>query len=219
MKNKFYSATFKTVVVTIFLFIFCAPIFPKFVANTTEEAYLGTEKIQIQATVIEAAAYFLKSQSDMLSFLNKNELSDLNGIEYVELQTIIHSAVSNMENARIKYAELVMMSEKATYNTDTIGRLKKFDYISFQENNGLNTPLFEEAQNLLSTGDVNGVYSHLLSQTQSILEKLIVIASNIDSDTLPPTANCWRVNQFYAETLLFGQYVTEIFSDITGKNE
>jgi len=167
---------------------------------------------------MEAAAYFLRSQSNFFSFLDKTELSDLEGIDYSTLRSIIHNAISNTENAKTKYTELVLVSGQTLYDPVIIDRLIHFDYISFQEMNGLNTPLFTETKNYLSAGDVNGVYSRLLAETQKILEKLLIIDASLDNETLPALTDCWRLTQSYSETLLFGQYVAEVFYEITGKN-
>ncbi len=164
--------------------------------------------------VIEGAGCFLRSNSDMQLFLNKIELSELNGMDYSELQNIINSAIENMENAKETYINLISIAKVTPYNPSVIEKLQFFDYSGFQEDNKLNSEIFKQVEAFLSNGDVTGMYIHLKSDIDSILEKLYNIKSNVDSSTFPDIQKIWRANQEYLESLLFGQYVARIFIEI-----
>jgi hypothetical protein len=217
MRNKNNSTFFKTLLGICVLLVFNLAAFPKFVGNYTEEAYQEPAKTQVRLNIIDAAGYFLKSQSDMLLLLNKIELGDSYGVNFPELRDILTNAISNMENAKTKYAELVQLTKTTPYNQTVIDNLINFDYDSFQQKNEFNSVIADKVRDYLSTGDVNGVYSKLLSDSQGILDRLYSIQSDLNTDTIPTNFSLWRINQSFSETLLFGQYVAEIFSDIPGK--
>jgi hypothetical protein len=161
--------------------------------------------------VIEGGGYFLKSHSDLLLLLNKIEISELNGVDYSELQYIINSAIKNMVNAKETYINLISIAKVTPYNPSIIEKLQLFDYPGFQKEKKLNSEIFKQVEVFLSKGDVTGVYNHLKSEMDSILEKLYEIKSDIDLNNFPEITALWRVNQKYSETMLFGQYVAEVF--------
>ena len=166
---------------------------------------------------MEAAGNFLQSHSAFLLFLTRIELSELNGLDYSELRQIIGNTIGYMENARANYTDLVERADNATYDQGITKTLMNFDYQSFSEQKSLNKQIFSEVKSYLDSGDTRGIYYKILSDTQLILAQLTVIKSAVDSRMFPAMSDLWRVNQIYAETLLFGQYTAEIFYDITGK--
>ncbi|MDQ1353990.1 MAG: hypothetical protein QG657_4299, partial [Acidobacteriota bacterium] len=144
--------------------------------------------------------------------------SDLNGVDYAELQQLVESALTNMVNAKAKYSSLTQIAETTAYEQTVIDLLTTFDYYSFQQTYGLNSVIFNQTATYLETGDIRGLYDKILSDTQAIIDKLTSIKSVIDAETLPETSYLWRLNQSYTDTLLVGQYAAEVFYDITGKN-
>lgn len=212
----------KLVVLKAFCVIFISTLlamnaFAYFVVNGSEAAFEEPGRTTVRDNVEEAAGYFLKSQSDLLLFLNHIELSRLNGVDYTELRGLINSAIAHMENAKTKYTQLTQIADYAPYHQDTVTALINFNYSWFQENNALNSVIFNDVEAYLSVGDIRGTYHKILADTQSLLDMLTIVKSSVDSDTFPGIADLRRINQSYSETLLFGQYTAEIFSEITGK--
>ncbi len=76
-------------------------------------------------------------------------------------------------------------------------------------------------EKFLGKGDVRGFFGRLLSDTDEILIKLYSIKVMVEADVFPDLSTLWRVNQDYAETILFGQFAAEVFYEVTGttKNE
>jgi len=214
--------TNKTTVLKVFVGIFILCFFhmqgiAKIIMNNSEIGFEEPGRTGIRSYVIEAAGYFLKSQSDFLLFLNKIEMEEINGVNYAELQQVIHNAVVNMENARAKYNDLTQLADNTPYDQPTITELMAFNYTLFQGSKGLKSVIFNEVETYLSSGDVRGVYHQLEVDTQSILDQLTVIKAAVDAEVIPETSDLWQVNKSYCETLLFGQYAAEIFYDVTGK--
>jgi hypothetical protein len=217
MKPTFKRTTLKTLLGVFILCLFYMPGPAKIIANATEKGFAEPGSADIRLHVMEAAGYFLKSQSDMLLFLNKIELEEINGIEYNELRPIINSAVWNMQNAMATYLALTQIADSTPYNQAVITDLINFDYFSFRESKELNSVITDQVKNYLSGGDIRGLYQELFSDSQTILDMLTMVKTIVDADGVPGTTDLWVINHSYSQTLLFGQYAAEIFYDITGK--
>ncbi len=211
----------KTIIATfIVLIFFTLSLFPLMVLNEGDSAYEGGGKNTptIRKYIIEGAGYFLKSRSDLLLLLNKIELSELNGIDYLELQNIIKSVIENMENAKATYENLIAIAKETPYNESVIETLKNFDYPGFQENQGLNNEIFKEVENLLIKGDVTGVFEKFKDDLENILATMYEVKYTVDSNTFPEIAVLWEINQKYVYSLLFGQYVAVVCKNLKNIN-
>lgn len=218
MIKEIKKAIFKVLLIVLILCVFQMNAFSRLILNGTEAAFHQPEQTEIERYVMEGAGYFLKSHSDTLLLLNKIELSDLNGVDYSELQQLAADALTNMQNAKATYFSLTQIADTALYEQTVIDLLPVFNYNSFQQAKDLNSVTFGRAEAYLGAGDVRGIYHKILSDTQTIIDKLSVVKSAVDTGLLPETSDLWRLNQSYSETQLLGQYVAEVFYDITGKN-
>jgi hypothetical protein len=216
MRKKASLVILKVFLGVFFLFAFNMQSTARFVGNLSESSFDRQTRGQISTYVMEAAGYFLKSQSDMFLFLNKVELSDLEGTDFTELQTIIENAVLELQNANTKYSELIALADNTPYDQTVLQQLAVFDYAAFRDSKGLNSVIYDDVEAYLQLGDVRGVYHKLYSDTQQILDLLIVLKSAVDANTLPDMSDVWQANRAYANTFLFGQYAAEIFYEITG---
>ncbi|MCP5107290.1 MAG: hypothetical protein GY950_28140 [bacterium] len=208
------SAILKVLVGVCIVVLFSVNAFARLVANGSPKGFVEPERPAIEGLVIEGAGYFLKSHSDTLLFLNKVELSDIQGADFTELQLLIDNAIADMQNAKTKYISLTEIADTAPYDQAFITALLNLDYASFQQNNGLNGVIFSETQTYLSSGDIRGVYHQLLSDTQDILDKLALVKTAVDAETIPEMSYIWRLNQAYSDTLFFGQYAAEVFYEV-----
>jgi hypothetical protein len=66
----------------------------------------------------------------------------------------------------------------------------------------------------LSTGNVNGIFDRLLSATETLILKVTDLKDTVDASKFPDLYTIWRVNQWFSETLLFGQYAAEVFQAV-----
>jgi hypothetical protein len=165
----------------------------------------------IKQLIIEGADKFLKSYSDMLLSLRVIEMSELSGLDYIELRKAIDSACDNLEQAKEKYCQLKNLAAITPYNQEVIDKLRVFDYDGFQNNRGLNAEIFGKVKTLLSSGDVRGVYNLFYEDLEYLLEKIRSIKAIVDSEKVLEISELWRVNQKYSELKLFAQYVSEVF--------
>jgi len=223
MINKKKQIILKTIIGLIILLLFNYNSFSRIIANRGDCTFdNGDEKgFSMNYYITEGAGYFLNSYSDMLLFLNKVEMSELNGIDYKELRTIIYKSIENMEKAKDAYYSLKQLAEGTPYNQSVINLLLTFDYDGFQNERGLNSDIFKDVEEFLGKGDVRGLFCQLLSDTDEILFKLYSIKVMVDADVFPELSKLWRVNHAYSETMLFGQFAAEVFYEVTGttKNE
>lgn len=214
--------TFLTVLSLWLAITFCSGnLFPFFLANDSCRAYNncggeGTARIVVSPgqLLIQGGGYFLDSNSEMLKFLNKIEMAEVNGMDYTELQSIINRAIENMENARDIYTLIIAIAKETPYDQDVINQLKLFDYSGYSERNLLMKEIFAIVTNFLKAEDVTGAYIKIKADMNSILNQLYQIKSSVDANKFPDISLLWRVNQNYSSLMLFGMYMSEVFINL-----
>jgi hypothetical protein len=161
--------------------------------------------------VVQGGGYFLASNNEMFKFLNRIEMSGLNGTDYRELQEIIGLAISNLESARDIYKNIISVAKETPYDPLVILRLKRFDYQGYLEEHDLNGEVFFKVKNYLISGNVTGAYVQIKTDMEVILEQLYKIQTTVDANEFPDISLLWRVNQNYNLLSLFGLYFSEVF--------
>jgi len=147
---------------------------------------LGNNSIE---TYIErGGGYFLKSHSDILLFLNKVEMANINGSDYNEWRYILKSALDNMRNAKKTYELLIKTAEATPYNQEVIARLAKFDYVSFAQANDLNEVIFKEVEQRLGDGDITGCYKSAYAGMCVIEKLLVLVQDEVSLNKMPGAA-------------------------------
>lgn len=211
----------KIFIVLFFLLMLNVKSYSYVIANYGECGFNdeGEKSLPISYYIVESAGYFLKSHSDILLFLDRVEMSEINDIDYKELRDILYRAIENMEKAKEAYYVLKQKLDATPYNQVMINYLLSFDYNGFLYERGLISEIFKEVETFLVKGNVRGIYDRLLKNTEKILDKLYLIKDSVDADTFPNISILWRVNQYYIETLLFGQYSAEVLKSILTENK
>lgn len=223
MFNELKKAILKGLVVILVFGFFGFNAFARMVVNGTDEAFAGSGKEQIRVHVIRGAGYFLKSQSDFLLFLHRVEMSDLEGMDYVEAQGIIGNAVANMENAVKTYEALARQAEVTAYDPAVLPKMlnAKFelkDETGKMIDDGVSRQnTLSRAESFLREGDVRGVYFKLHKETQTLLAALNRVKAEVDAYRMPENGALWDLGRNYSDTLVFGHNVADIFARVTGK--
>lgn len=196
-------------------------LFPFFLANDSCVAYDNCESsgitkagISLGQLVVQGGGYFLTSNSEMLKFLNRVEMAELNGIDYKELREIMNAAVSNMETAVEIYRAIVSMAKAIPYDPAVIEQLKGFDYTGYAEKYKLNGEIWMEVKGYLGTGDVTGAYIRIEADMNNILKQLYRIQDAVESNRFPEIAQLWGSIHSYNVSLLFGTYMSEVFMNL-----
>jgi len=214
----------KTILISVLMIsLFIGNIFAFLYANHSCNAYnecnptpgvKSSSSPTMGQLIIEGAGYFLASHADMKTLLNKLELSEMNGVNYPEIQGILNSAIANMENAAGTYNSLIRLAKDTPYNQAVIDKLRKFDYRGFMKKNNLVGDIFIKVRGFLAKGNVTGAYIKLKASKDEMIAQLYVIKGAVDSNVFPDTNLLYRVNQAYIETMLFGQYVAQVFKNL-----
>ena len=217
MTKKNISAMTRVLAVLLVLVLFSVNAHARIILNGLSGAFTESESPEIEEQVIQAAGYFLKSQSDLLLFMNKIELSDLTGVDYTELQSLIDSASANMKDANTIYINLANTVENIEYNQDVITMLINFNYSSSRDTLGLNPSVFQQVETYLGSGDIRGIYHKMVTDTGNIIDLLTTIKTAVDAREFPLMEDLWKVDEYVAEILLFGQYIARVLYNVTGK--
>ncbi len=200
--------------------IFTAQAFAFVYANHSCEVYdscppdgesLRGGSTLINTLIVEGAGHFLTSHADFIRLLNGVEVAELSGNDYPQWQMRLNSALENMVKAGAVYDNLVAAAEETPYNPGVIETLAVFDYKNFVKKSGLNRVIFSRIEGLLRKGDVTGIYILLKSDMDGIVEGLTVLKTAVDAGTFPDISLLLRLNQDYAESLLTGQYFSQVF--------
>jgi len=172
------------------------------------------EDNSIETYIEMGGGYFLKSHSDILLFLNKVEMSNINGSDYNEWQSILKSALDNVRSAKKAYELLIKTAEATPYNQEVITRLTRFDYASFAQANDLNEVIFKKVEQHLVAGDITGCYKNAYAGMCAIEKLLVSVQNEVSLNKMPGLTDLWKLNGLCADTLIFGQYVAMVFHKI-----
>jgi hypothetical protein len=213
----------KTIIVSTLTVLLTLSIYAFFAHNETDIAFIpqnpggdGTISLpkasgSIGYLISKGAGFFLKSHSDMLLFLNLIEISEISGLDFVELQKALNSAIDNIEKASETYHQLKSLAAVTPYNQEVIDKLIVFDYDGFEREKGLNAVIFGKVKKILSIGDVREAYNLFYKDLEYLFERIKSLKSTVDSERIPKISELWRINQKYSELQLFGQYLSEVF--------
>jgi len=170
-----------------------------------------TGTVSIETEVARGAGYFLEAYADTLLFMNQVELSNLKGMDYNHLQSLLDNALKHMTQANATYTRLKAKAEYTPYNPVVIEALRNLNYEEFGLTRNLNREIFAEVQTYLAGGSVTEMYGKLISDMEVIIKLITLVKENIDNGQFPSTPQVRQLNQAFSVSLLFGQYVAEVF--------
>lgn len=162
---------------------------------------------------IEAAGFFLQSTSDFQAFLKKVELSEIYGANDEELIELITGAIENIQMAHSIYYRVWQMSNNLERNTMVLQKLIQFDYCLFNENKNFIPSIYNEVESYLKKGNMPGAFEKIYNDTGDILQLMESLKTNLEANSIDIPL-CWEVNHKLLESELFGQYISQIFSEI-----
>lgn len=211
MKTKtFFLVTIVTLLLTSYAY-------PWFVHNEIETAFCeecnpdgsqAQSALPMRKMIVYGADSFLESYSNTLALMRQVETSNPVDLDYDQFLQTLDKSIQNMENAISFYNELKHFAAVTPYRNSAIKKLKRFDYESFKKQEGLNPRIFNRVKAFMATGDVRGSITAMYEDTKNILDQLYGLRERIGSDTLVP--QLWTLNQMYANTALFGQYIAQV---------
>jgi len=192
--------------------------FSIWVCNTPPIIYNGGDdyKASLDNYVIDGAGYFLEAYSNTLMMMKKIEWIGKEGLDTHEVKLLLEKALENIESAREAYDNLTRASDNTSYNPEFIEKLKKFDYDAFQKDNGLNPGVFSSVKAYLVNGDIHKLFYDFSSTVEEIAGLLKQVKGQIDAGNFIPVKEIWKLNGLFSESLLFGQYVSQVLYSIQG---
>ncbi len=208
------------VILAMVLLLGNLPVFGLLAGNESEIAYINTNSGKrttintvdtLKRLIVQGGAYSLQSAADFNRFLSAFELSEVEGLDLNQLQSILADCASNLGTTRELYKELSELAAATPYNTTTITKLQNYNYYALMQSRGLNPTVFYRVWWFLGYGDVNGVYSDFYSQTNHLYQKVRSLQNDINAGLMPELSEVWRLSQEFVELKLFGQYVAEVF--------
>jgi len=170
----------------------------------------GFSKFNIDNYVIDGAGYFLEAYSNTLLLMKKIEWNSKEGFKNDELNLLVDNALKNMELAREAYGNLTRIADNTPYNQSIIEKLKSFDYDAFQKENALNPVVFSLVKAYLGNGEIRKLIYYFSSTIDEITGLLKHVKGQIDAGNFTPVKEIWKLNGLFSESLLFGQYVSQV---------
>ena len=163
--------------------------------------------------VAEGAGHMLAAHSHTLMFLNRIEVSGIEQVDFNNLTELNSASISSLENARTTWLTVIQKADTMPYNAMTVAKLKSFDYNSFktERNVKLNNDVYDSAVEYLQNGDTRGLYKKLLTDIDALLIRARAIKDSLEEQRYPVLSKLWELNQLFGNTMLFGQYVAEVF--------
>jgi hypothetical protein len=201
------------------------PAHARLFSNNSDSAYNGGDStnnpkeanlacLSMEDLIIKGAEYFFKAQADINLLSENTEISDLYGVDFFTLWWVVNNALEDINIARYYYRELQYKANSTPYNHVVINKLLNFNYDSFQEQNNLLKDVFSEVKEYLINGDVRGVYSHISTNLDKLMNILETIKGEIENWNIPANTQMWNLNQICAKVHMFGQYVARVFDAI-----
>jgi len=219
-KNKIFS---KIALSILALLLLNLNLLPYICLNGGEKGYIEDDGEgyvlvgSIKYHIIQGGSYYLSGYSDILRFLDRIESSDLNGLDYVDLNRVLDSAIEKMKISDYNYMLLIVKAECTPYNRSFIDRLIFFDYPGFESAYHLNSVVFAQVEEFLKKGDITGAFKACRSNIKGIITMLGGIKGFSANNRMPGLPLVWSLNELCSESLLFGQYAARVFADIKQK--
>jgi hypothetical protein len=215
MKTRLF---FKAVLAfVLFVGLMPSSAFPYAWLNYSEGTFNKVNNSITSSDIISGAEYYLKAYSDFLLFSNRIEVSEINGIDYTELTGAIDPVIASLERASLILKTINQKTAITPYNPSVVDKLIAFDYDGFCKARGLNSIILTKVRRYLSIGDVRGLYSQAFSDIDAMLSQLAGIKKSLEEKTFPDISSIWMLNQRFSEILLFGQYTSQVFKEISAR--
>ncbi len=188
-----------------------AYIFANFSESGFTTTTTGKSEESLSTYIVNGADSFTTSYSTFLAVLNRVETSGETAFDPDGSAILLEQALTALEKARSAYESLLKAAGEASYNPLVVERLMSFDYAGFQQQKGLNPSILKIVEAELCRGDTRGIYVKIYTAFDDIAKRLREIKAEVESGRFPVLENLWRTNQVFSETLLLGQYTSEIF--------
>lgn len=171
---------------------------------------------QLTSLTVKGAAHFIRSYSlfkIVLSRIESYAASEKSKkLEQQESKDIIKE-LNRAESFFVKFKYKL----RGDYKSELINKLKKFEYGNFRDKHRHVAPIFEKARTMLKKGNPALIVEKIINDCKDIREEFERIEQNADNNALSRVISYWRLNQKFANSMLFGQYIAEVLCEIENK--
>jgi len=175
-----------------------------------ESMMLETDGNSIESLIVDGAGFFIKANSKIQLLLYRVEMSDKNGVDFIELKEILNEASTDLKNAIAVYDMLISKAELTPYDPTALEKLLQFDFDLFLNANQLNESIFNEVKPFLRKGSITTLYKQISLKFKSISVLLESMKEDIAQNRLPLLDSLWQLNNITLHTQLFGQYISQV---------
>lgn len=168
----------------------------------------------IEYYIQAGSSYYLEANSHVQTLLKMVEQQEIQGINYTEMQVVVHRALNYMQMAKEIYERLICKAEATPYNETVLSKLRDFDYESFVQNNGFNPILFDLVRHYLQNGDITGMFKRTCSDVRGMIELINITREAVSQYRLPEISIFRQLNEMQALSSVFGSYAARVFSEI-----
>jgi hypothetical protein len=175
----------------------------------------GDGKENTGSLIIDGAANFLQSYSNILLLLNESELSPTMGFDFSIAGSYVDTAIRKLKVSREKYALALWEMKQTTFSSLIIQKLIDFDYDKLVEERDLNPCTMKQVSVYLSKGDVSGLYERAVKDLDALLMKLTTVQAYIRKNVVPEIEDLRALYQQYSGFMQSGYYSSLIFSEVS----
>lgn len=215
------NKTIKILVILCVLIFIVSPLRGFLYFNQTEAQggssqsdNLNKESDTINRFIVLGASHFLKSGSALFSLLNETEMSEAGGYDFEKAGSAVGSAAKHLSSARATYIRIVGMMKAMNVDQALLGRLREFDYAGYARLKGLHPDVMAEVASLMSRGDKVALYERALNDIEDLLNVIGPIQKTIQQGIIPKIEDIRTLYLKYSDSMLFGFYVSLVFSEI-----
>lgn len=178
-------------------------------AKTSETNFMLSGD-SIGTLVVKGGRNYFNSYSSFLKVLEIVEAAEIEGVNFDLLDQSIRESLIKLQLSREFYYDLILKADTTSYNKSFILKLKSFEYCDYQERNNLNAIIFDDVVFFLKAGDITGSYIYAYLKIIEIEQALKAMIPVIESGAVPKLETFWKVNESFAHTLLFAQYIARV---------
>jgi len=187
------------------------------IANETPIGFVWIGPQELNPDVVAGAAYFLKSYAHVLRVLAVVETTTVREMPRKRAQRGLSRALFLLGKAQRSYGRLVAKTAKGRMKPEVFLMLRSIDYEGLARDKGVGDTVISRIRSQLGDGNLYEIYRHLESRAADIADQLHTLLTVLRSGDSPCIDLIWRLNRSYADTLIYGQTVSEIFCHIAGK--
>ena len=191
------------------------------VPSTLQGAWVGNDLIKgnsengilVEGYIIDGASSFLSSYSDLFLLLNESETGLKKGINLGRVLKVTENALDKLETSVKSYELALAVIRSSTFSENWLEALKNFDYEKLTETRHLHPDVMNLVAGFLTNGDIVGLYQQLTDNMNQLAAQLRTLVTGTKKGLIPEMEALRALYQQYSDSMLFGYYISLVFSE------